>query len=150
LRYQRAEVARARTHVTMRELEPRAGKRVRKLVRMLVETSRDLLVDRVEPQREVRGQHCRHMLLRLVEGVRDVGLRTLRLPLLRAGRALRQLPFVFKQVLEEVVAPLGRRLRPGDFGAAGDGVGSHAGAVLALPAEALILNGGAFRLRAEQ
>ena len=75
---------------------------------------------------------------------------TFRLPLLRAGRALRQLPFVVEQVVEEVVAPLRRRLRPGDFRTAGDGVGSEACAVLALPAEALILDGGAFRLRADQ
>ena len=69
---------------------------------------------------------------------------------LAAGRALRQLPFVFEQVLEEVVAPLGRRLRPGDFRAAGDGVGADARAVLALPAEALILERAAFRLRPDQ
>ena len=79
-----------------------------------------------------------------------VGGGALRLPLLGAGRALRQLPFVLEQVVEEVVAPLRRRLRPGDFRAAGDGVAAEAGAVLALPAEALILDGGAFRLRAEQ
>ena len=76
--------------------------------------------------------------------------RVLRLPLLRAGRALGQLPFVLEQVLEEVVAPLGRRLRPGDFRAAGDGVGADAGAVLALPAEALILERAGFRLRSDQ
>ena len=64
----------------------------------------------------------------------------LRLPLLGAGRALGQLPFVLEQVVEEVVAPLRRRLRPGDFRAAGDGVGADAGAVLALPAEALVLD----------
>ena len=79
-----------------------------------------------------------------------VAARAFRLPLLRAGRALGQLPFVLEQVLEEVVAPLGRRLRPGDLRAAGDGVGAKAGAVLALPAEALILKGAAFRLRSDQ
>src|SRR5262245_5332828 len=90
------------------------------------------------------------MLLRLVEGVRDRGVRTLRLPLLRTGRALRQLPFVFEQVLEEQVTPLRRRLRPGDFRAAGNGVSADAGAVFALPAEALILKGAAFWLRTDQ
>src|SRR6185437_12954473 len=70
--------------------------------------------------------------------------------LLRAGRALRQFPFVFEQVLEEVVAPLGRRLRPGHFRAAGDGVSSHAGAILTLPAEALILERAGFWLRTDQ
>ena len=150
LRHERAEIARDRAHVAVRELEPRAGKRVRELIRILVEAPRDLLVGRVEPQREVRGQHGRHMLLRLVEGVRDRGGGAFRLPLLRTGRALRQLPFVVEQVVEEVVAPLRRRLRPGDFRAAGDGVGAEAGAMLALPAEALILDEAAFRLRADQ
>ena len=74
----------------------------------------------------------------------------LRLPLLRAGRALRQLPFVLEQVLEEVIAPLGRRLRPGDFRTAGDGVTADAGIVLALPAEPLILDRAAFRVRPDQ
>src|SRR5215472_2966538 len=90
------------------------------------------------------------MLLRLVEGVRDGGLRPFRLPLLRTGRALRQLPFVFEQVLEEEVAPLRRRLRPGDFRATGDGISADAGAVLAPPAQALILDGATFRLRTDQ
>src|SRR5262249_4490672 len=66
------------------------------------------------------------------------------------GRALRQLPFVLEQVLEEVIAPLRRRLRPDDFRAAGDRVGAEAGSVLALPAEALILEGAGFRLGTNQ
>ena len=127
LRHQRAEVAHARAHVAMGQLEPGAGERVGELVRVLVEAPRDLLVGRVHAQRQVGRQHGRQMLLRRVEGVRDVGLRALRLPLLGAGRALGQLPFVLEQVLEEEVAPLGRRLRPGDFRAAGDGVAADAG-----------------------
>ncbi len=90
------------------------------------------------------------MLLRLVVGVRDRGLRILGLPLLCARRALRQLPFVLEQVLEEVVAPLRRCLRPGDFRTAGDGVAADAGGMLALPAEALILERAAFRIRSDQ
>src|SRR5258708_11962479 len=90
------------------------------------------------------------MLLRLVVGVRDRGSVAFRLPLLRTGWALRQLPFVVEKVVEEVVAPLRRRLRPSDFGAAGDGVRPEARTMLAFPAEALILDEGAFRLRAEQ
>src|SRR5262249_43237933 len=66
------------------------------------------------------------------------------------GRALGQLPLVFEQIVEEVIAPLRRRLRPDDFRAAGNGVGTDAGAVLALPAEALILKGAAFGLRSHQ
>src|SRR5262245_8151757 len=90
------------------------------------------------------------MLLGLVEGVRDRGSGALCLPLLRASRALRQLPLVLEQVLEEEIAPLRRRLRPGDFRTAGDGVAPDARVVLALPAEALILKRAAFRLRSDQ
>ena len=107
---------------------------------LLEEAPRDLLVGRVEAQRQVGGQHRRQPLLRRV--VRRPGRRrrALGLPLLGAGRALGQLPLEVEQVLEEVVAPLGRRLGPGDFRAAGDGVGADAGAVLAVPAEALVLD----------
>src|SRR5262245_65442433 len=90
------------------------------------------------------------MLLRLVVSVGDAGRRAFRLPLLRTGRALRQLPFVLEQVLEEMVAPLGRRLRPGDFRTAGDRISADAGAVRALPAEALIFKRARFRLGANQ
>jgi hypothetical protein len=150
LRHQRAEIARDRAHVAVRELEPGAGKGVGELFRMLEKAPRDLLVGRIEAQREVGGQHGRHMLLRLVEGVRDGGRSAFRLPLFGAGRAFGELPFVLEQVLEKQIAPFGRRLRPGDFRTAGDGVGAEARAMLALPAEALILEGSAFRRRADQ
>jgi hypothetical protein len=71
LRHQRAEVARDRPHVAMGQLEPGAGEGVGELVGILVEAARDLLVGRVETQRQVGGQHGRQALLRRVEGVRD-------------------------------------------------------------------------------
>ena len=138
----RSEIARARTHVAVRQLEPGAGERVRELVRVLHEAARDLLVGRIEAQREVGGQHRRGDALRRIVGMRHrAGARpVLRLPLMRAGRALRQLPVVAEQVLEEVVAPLRRRGGPGDFQAAGDGVAAQARAEAARPAEALRLD----------
>ena len=72
---------------------------------------------------------------------------TLRSPLVRTGRALRQFPFVAEQDPEEVVAPLRWRVGPGDLEAAGDRVTAFAGAEAALPAEALLFDGGRFRLR---
>src|SRR5437879_8571412 len=119
---------------------------------MLVEAPRNLLVDRVEPQREVGGQHGRRVTLRRVVGVRHgTGARaTLRLPLVRTGRAFRQLPFIAEQVAEEVVAPLRRRAGPGDFEAAADRVTTLACAEVARPAEALLLDAGSFRLRTHQ
>src|SRR5882757_424078 len=90
------------------------------------------------------------MLLRLVVGVRDRGSPAFRLPLVRTGRALGQLPFVVEQVVEEVIAPRRRRLAPGDFRAAGDRVLALARAELADPAETLLLDAGGFRLRTDQ
>ena len=66
---------------------------------------------------------------------------------MRAGRALRQFPFVAEQVPEEVAAPLRGRGGPGDFQAAGDRVAAFARAKAALPAQALLLDAGRFGLR---
>ena len=68
-------------------------------------------------------------------------------PLVRTGRALRELPFEAEQVLEEVVAPLRRRGGPRAFQAAGDRVVADAGAERVAPAEALLLERRALRLR---
>ena len=112
----------------------------------------DLFVGRVETQREVGGQHGGHVALGRVVGIRNfTGTGAIfRSPLLRPGGALGQLPFVAEQVLEEEVAPLGGRLGPGDLQAAGDGVTALAGAETALPAQALFLDAGRFRLGPHQ
>ena len=59
------------------------------------------------------------------------------------GRALRQLPLVAVQGLQEAVVPLGRGGRPDHLEAAGDRVLAHAGAERVLPAETLELEGAA-------
>src|SRR5258707_13615274 len=74
----------------------------------------------------------------------------LRFPLMRTGRALGQFPFVAEQVPEEVVAPLRWRRRPDDFQAAADRVAPFTRAKFAIPAEALLLDAGGFRLWAHQ
>ena len=113
---------------------------------MLHEAPRDLLVGRVEPEREVRGQHVRSDLLRLVVRIRhrSRARATLRLPLVRTGGALAQLPLVPEQVLEEVVAPLRRRRGPGELEAAGDRVTGIARAEAVPPADSLVLDVTAF------
>src|SRR5437879_12558342 len=73
----------------------------------------------------------------------------LRFPLMRAGRALGQFPFVAEQVREEVVAPLRWRRGPDDFQAAADRVAAFAASIGAFPAESLLLDGGAFGLGAD-
>ena len=150
-RNKRAEVADDRTHIAVRQLEPCASEGVGELVRMLVEAPGDLLVRRIKPQREVRGEHRGRTALRRIVRVRN---RTragapLRRPLIGAGRAFRQLPFVAEQVLEEVVAPFRRRRGPDDLYAAGDRVIAFAGAEFILPPEALLFDGRAFGFGAD-
>ncbi len=96
----RTEIACARAHVAVCQLEPRPGERVGELIRILVEASRYLLVDRIEPQSEVRGQHRGRVTLGRVVRIRNLtGAGTaFRSPLMRAGRALGQFPFVAEQV----------------------------------------------------
>src|SRR5262245_15053140 len=55
-----------------------------------------------------------------------------------ASRRLLQFPLELEEVLEEEVAPLCGRLRPGDFQTAADGIGAMAGAEAARPAESLL------------
>src|SRR5262249_47317001 len=104
-----------------------------------------------ESQGQIRRQHVRRDLLRLVVCRRHGALAcaVFRLPLLRTRRARRQLPLVLEEVLEEVVAPLRWRRRPGDFETAGDRVSSHAGLIAALPAEALLFEVAALRFLAD-
>ena len=68
------------------------------------------------------------------------------LPLFRSCRTGGQLPLVFKQVFKEQVAPLRRRLSPGNFRTTGNGIGPDSRAVLTFPAEALVLQRAAFGL----
>src|SRR5262249_15509536 len=63
LRNQWPEVAHDWTHIAMSQLEPCPGKRIGKLVRMLVEPARNFFVSRIKTQREVCGQHGWCMLL---------------------------------------------------------------------------------------
>ena len=140
----RAEVARAGTHVAVGELEPRAREGIGEFVRMRQEAPGDRFIGRVEPQREIGRQHGRDMPPAGIECIRNGGGAVLRLPLVRACRALGQFPFVAKEVLEEVVAPLRRRGRPGDLQAAGDGVAALAGAKTAGPAEPLLFEAAGF------
>ena len=142
LRDPRSEHVRAdRTHVAVQQLVPGLGERERELVRVLQEAPRDLLVGRVDAQREVRGEHRRPVLLLGIVRVRDDLLRVLGHPLVGAGGALDELPLVPEQDLEEAVAPLGGPVCPGDLEAGGDRVRPLAGPVGAEPAQALRLRG---------
>src|SRR5258708_32454929 len=106
---------------------------------MLVEAPGNFFVSWVEPQGEVGGQHGWSVTLRGVMRVRHRAFARaiFRRPLIRAGRALGQLPVVFEQVLEEVVAPFRRRRGPGNFQTAADSVSTKTLTEFILPPEAL-------------
>src|SRR5471030_1532836 len=106
---------------------------------MLPEAPRDLLVGGVEAQRQVGGEHCRPLLLRRIVSVRDRFGTVLGDPLVGAGGALGEFPFVAEEVLKEAVAPLRRRAGPGDFQAARDRIAALAATEAVLPAQSLVL-----------
>ena len=83
----RAEIADLRSHVAMGELEPGAGKGVGELIGILIEAARNLLIGRIDAQREVAGQHGRRMTLGGIMGIRNrVGAHAmLGRPLMRTG-----------------------------------------------------------------
>ena len=145
------EVAHDRAHVAVGQLEPGASKGVSERTLVLHEAPRDLLVDRVEAEREVGRQHHRGAALRRVVrvGDRTRGRAALWLPLVRASGALGQLPLVTEQDAEEAVVPGDRRFSPDDLETAGDRVVAHAAAEGALPAEPLLLERGGLGVGAD-
>src|SRR5436190_16603216 len=98
----------------------------------------------VQPQGEVRGQHGWRVTLARVVGIRNRAgaCATLRLPLMRPSRALRQLPFVAERILEVIVAQLGGGGVPGYFRPVVDRATAFALGEPALPARACPPNAG--------
>jgi hypothetical protein len=134
----------------VQQLVPGFRERFGQLAWILVEAFRDRAVDRIQPQREVRRQHCGCVPLRRIVRIRHraLGLGILRRPLEGTGGALGQLPVVLVQVVQESVTPLRRRFRPRAFEAAADGVAPLAGAEAVLPAETLQFEWSGLRLGA--
>ncbi len=71
-----------------------------------------------------------------------------RSPLVFAGGALGQLPFIVEQVFEKAHVPLNRFISPCAFEATGNRIGTFAGAIFVFPAETLLFNRSCFRVRA--
>ncbi len=139
----RAQVAGARAHVPVGQLEPGAREGVLELFRVFMEALGDLAVLRIDLQRQVGGEHDRGVALAFDVRVRHQvgGLTVGGDPLNVAGRALGLHPLIAKQVVQVLVRPGGGVHRPGAFQAAGVGVGALAGAAVVLPAQALLLDG---------
>ena len=142
---QLAKIARDRAHVAVRQLVPRLREGVRELLGVGKKAPRDLRIDRVHPQGEVRREHDRSVPLRSIMSIRNRSRSgsVLGRPLLCTGRALGQFPLITEQVFQVVVVPLGWFGGPCAFQAAGDRVGAIAVAKGVLPAEALLFNPGA-------
>src|SRR5215475_15079398 len=116
---------------------------------MLVEALRDRPIDRIDLQRKVRREHHSGLPLRRIMSIGRgghyaTGIR-LGSVLLRTSRTRRQLIVVLVQVVQEPVVPLRRVTGPGALEPAGDRVVALAGTKPGLPAEALLLQAGAFR-----
>ena len=100
----RTQPAATGTHVTVQKLEPGAGESIVQLLGVLEEAAGDLVVGRVEAERQVCGQHGRLVLLVLVVGVGNDQVVSLGLPLVGTSRALDLLPLVLVHVFEVLVA----------------------------------------------
>ena len=137
-----------RPHIAVCQLIPCLGEGSGQFIRVFIEMAADFCIGRIDAQRQIAGQHARRMALGRVMrvGHRARTRPALGLPLMRASRAGGQLPLIFEQVLEVMVAPLCRRLAPRDLKAAGRGKGPARGACLVDPAEPLRLDWRRFRL----
>ena len=143
-RHVRPQIANARPHVTVGELEPGTRKGIGKLVGIFKKAPRNFFIRWVHAHRQVGGQHRRCQAFGRVVRMRN-GAGTAAVfssPLLRAGWAFRQFPFKAEQILKIFIGPLRRFGRPGHFQAAGDRVAAPAAAKAVVPAKALRLDAG--------
>ena len=151
-RYLGPQIAGARAHVAVGQLEPGAGEGIGEGLRVLVVAARDRLVEGVEAQGQVRRGHDGRVLAGGVMGVGNQVLLpdVLRHPLPGAGGALHQLPLIAEEHVEIAHVPAGRVRLPGSLDAAGDGVHPLTGPEGVLPAQAHLLEGRGLRRGADQ
>ena len=128
------------THVAMREFEPRFCEGVGELIGVLVKALRDLVVNRIFTQRDVGGEHHRCVAPGWIMGVWHSCFSSTVLwgPLPGSGGAFAEFPIITEEVVEVTIGPSARRVRPGSFETAGDGVLRVAFAEGILPAETLL------------
>ena len=147
----RPDVADARTHVTMEELEPRPCECIGQLAGVLVIALRDLEVGRVGDHRHISCRHGRRRLgcTVLNGGHHEAVIDLARLPLIGAGWRLHELPLVAEQRFEVHVVPYGGGGRPCALQPGGDGIGTDARPMRVGPAETLLCEVGTLRLSAD-
>ena len=113
----------------MDQFEPGAGEGFIKGLRIVEEATGNLAEFRVKAQRQVGNQHGRLAFFLRIERIGDQVRGVFSFELNSASRAAGLDPLVFEQVLEEVVAPLGRGLCPDHFQTRGDRIGTGSAAV---------------------
>ena len=135
----------------MRQLVPGLRKGFRELLRIFMEPLRDRPVDRIHPQRQIGREHHRRVLDLRIMRIRHriFACPIFRRPLPRTCGALGEFPLIVEQIVEVVIVPFCRIGRPRAFQPAGDRVDALARAIAVLPAEALLLDARAFRLRTD-
>ena len=146
-----AQQASDRPHIAMRELVPSARKHIGEFGRIFKEPTRNLLVGRIHPQREIRRQHHRSMPLRRIMRIRHgaCGRAIFRRPLPSACWALRQLPIIIEEVFKVVVIPNRGVHRPSALEAARNRMRALAAFKRVLPAKALLFKACTFWLRSD-
>ena len=152
LRYIGTNVAGARPHVAVGQLEPGARKGVGEVVRVFVELLGDLAVFRIHLHGHVGIGHDRvatHRGVGRVHRLERFG-HIHGLPLPGAGGALRQFPVMIEQQFEVFVIPARRMGGPGAFEAAGNRIGAGSGSGFVKPAQALVFEFATLGLGPEQ
>src|SRR5690554_1206584 len=89
------------------------------------------------------------MLLRGIVGIRNDLSGSFGFPLVGPGWTLNQFPFKTEEVVEEVITPFGRRLRPGNLQSTGNGVSGLATAVCIFPAQSYFFERSCFGFRSQ-
>ena len=98
-RYKLTQIASARAHIAVRELEPSLCKRIMEFLRVGQEAARDCFVSWVHTQGQIGGGHHGSVALGGVMRINDCGCARAVFgpPLVRARWAFGQLPFVAEQ-----------------------------------------------------
>ena len=104
-------------HVAVGQFKPSPCKGIGKLIWVFMEPLGNRSIDGVKPQREISSEHDRRMALCGVMRIRNqaMGISVSRYKLDRTSWALGLHPLITKQIVEIVVVPHNRVVRPSAF-----------------------------------
>ena len=147
----RAQVTGLRSHVTVGQFEPGTGKSIVEFIRIFQIAFGDGIEFGIKTQGKICRCHHRGMAFVGVVRVFDCcgSLRISRHPLKSTGRALDQIPVIFKQCFQIAHVPSGWFGFPCAFQTAANGVATFATAEGAFPAQSLFFDRRGFRFPAD-